>query len=177
MKRLFLLAFAVATALGAARGSAADSNLFVDKNPNIYLFYMNDCPYSKKARAFLTKEAKKDEKLHVTELNVTTSEAFQDLLQRVYERIGLAGFSVVPLIVVGNHFQIGYDGDDAGKEILSDLADCRANGCTDWVGEMMNDLNQMASPVVFHGRIASLSTKITGHGKPDTALTQASPAK
>ncbi|MDO9384563.1 MAG: glutaredoxin [Hyphomicrobiaceae bacterium] len=169
MKRILaamtvLISFFVAS----IAASAADSNLFVDKNPSIYLFYMSDCPYSRDARQFLAKEAKKDERLRVVELNVDTSEAFQDLLQRVYERIGLPGLGVVPLIVVGDHFQIGYDGDVAGKQILSDVARCRESGCRDWVGEMMNELNQIATPVASTGRIAmpaTLAIKSGAHAK------------
>lgn len=154
--RSVLTALALLFAAGTAL--AADSNLFVDKNPSVYLFYMTDCPYSREARKFLANEAKKDAQLRVVELNVDTSEAFQDLLMKVYDRIGLPGLGVVPLAVVGNHFQIGYDGDEAGKQILNDVAQCRKEGCRDYVGEMMNELTQMATPLSFSGRISKLST-------------------
>src|SRR5688572_31895155 len=89
--------------------------------PQSYFFWSASCPYSKAARTFLAGEQAKDPRLRIRDFEVDESDANMRLLGRVYEKIGLPGFMVVPVVVVGHHVVIGYDGDETtGAEILND---------------------------------------------------------
>jgi hypothetical protein len=47
---------------------------------------------------------------------------------------------VVPVVVIGHHVVIGYDGDETtGAEILSDAAECRKTGCKDAVRDLIEE--------------------------------------
>jgi hypothetical protein len=69
---------------------------------------------------------------------VDASVANTRLLGRLYEKIGLPNFVVVPVVVVGHHIVIGYiDDETTGAEILSDVSKCRKSGCKDAVRELI----------------------------------------
>jgi hypothetical protein len=136
--RHYLLAFLIAsTALLAPAARAADTE------PRIYFFWSASCPYSKAARSFLQASSAKDARLRITDFEVDGSVANMRLLGRLYERIGLSEFWVVPVVVIGHHVVIGYiDDASTGAEILGDVAECRKAGCTDTVRDLIESLDR-----------------------------------
>jgi hypothetical protein len=108
--------------------------------PQIYFFWSVSCPYSKAARTFLTAAQVKDPRLRIRDFEVDESAANTRLLGRLYEKIGMPAFWVVPVVVVGHHVVIGYDGDETtGAEILSDIGECRNTGCKDAVHDLIEE--------------------------------------
>ena len=108
--------------------------------PQVYFFWSASCPYSKEARTFLAGAQAKDPRLRIRDFEVDESVANTRLLGRLYEKIGLPEFWVVPVVVVGHHVVIGYIGDETtGAEILSDVAECRKIGCTDAVRDLIEE--------------------------------------
>jgi hypothetical protein len=117
--------------------------------PEIYFFWSASCPYSKAARTFLAAAQVKDPRLRIRDFEVDESTASMRLLGRLYEKIGMPAFWVVPVVVVGHHVVIGYDDDETtGAEILSDVAECRKTGCKDAVRDLNEEegrLNQVVA--------------------------------
>jgi hypothetical protein len=108
--------------------------------PEIYFFWSASCPYSKAARTFLGAAQIKDPLLRIRDFEVDESAANMRLLGRLYEKIGMSAFWVVPVVVVGHHVVIGYDGDETtGAEVLSDVAECRKTGCKDAVRDLIEE--------------------------------------
>jgi glutaredoxin len=108
--------------------------------PLVYFFWSAGCPYSKAARTFLAGAQAKDPQLRVRDFEVDESIANTRLLGRLYEKIGLPEFRVVPVVVVGHHVVIGYiDDETTGAEILGDVAECRKIGCKDAVRELIEE--------------------------------------
>jgi glutaredoxin len=108
--------------------------------PEVYLFWSARCPYSKAARTFLAAAQIKDHRLRVRDFEVDESISNARLLGRLYEKIGLAEFMMVPLVVVGNHVVIGFiDEETTGAEILSNVAECRKHGCKDAVHSLIEE--------------------------------------
>jgi glutaredoxin len=108
--------------------------------PQIYFFWSASCPYSKTAQTFLAGAQAKDPRLRIRDFEVGENDANMRLLRRLYEKIGLPEFMVVPVVVVGHHVVIGYDGDKTtGAEILSDIDECRKTGCKDAVHDMIEE--------------------------------------
>jgi hypothetical protein len=108
--------------------------------PQIYFFWSVSCPYSKAARTFLAAAQVKDPRLRIRDFEVDESVANTRLLGRLYEKIGLPEFWVVPVVVVGHHVVIGYIGDETtGAEVLSDIAECRNTGCKDTVHDLLEE--------------------------------------
>jgi hypothetical protein len=108
--------------------------------PQIYFFWSASCPYSKAARTFLAAAQIKDPRLRIRDFEVDESAANTRLLGRLYEKIGMPAFWVVPVVVVGHHVVIGYDDDETtGAEILSDVAECRKTGCKDAVRDLIEE--------------------------------------
>jgi len=108
--------------------------------PQVYFFWSASCPYSKAARTFLAGAQAKDPRLRIRDFEVGESVANTRLLGRLYEKIGLHEFRVVPVVIVGHHVVIGYIGDETtGAEILSDVAECRRIGCRDAVRDLIEE--------------------------------------
>jgi hypothetical protein len=108
--------------------------------PQIYFFWSASCAYSKAARVFLAAAQVRDPHLSIRDFEVDESVANTRLLGRLYEKIGMPAFWVVPVVVVGHHVVIGYDGDETtGAEILSDVAECRKTGCKDAVHDLIEE--------------------------------------
>lgn len=108
--------------------------------PQIYFFWSASCPYSKAARTFLAAQQAKDPGVLIRDFEVDESVANTRLLGRLYEKIGLPEFMVVPVLVIGHHVVIGYDSDETtGAEILSDIAECRKTGCKDAVHDLIEE--------------------------------------
>ena len=108
--------------------------------PQTYFFWSASCPYSKAARTFLAAAQAKDPRLRIRDFEVDESVANTRLLGRLYERIGLPEFWVVPVVVVGQHVVIGYvDDETTGAEILSDVAECRKTGCKDALRDLIEE--------------------------------------
>ena len=128
-----------------------------DKEPQAYFFWSQSCPYSQAARSFLQSAQRKDPSLRVRDFEVDQSPSNTLLLGKVYERIGLPEFWVVPLTVIGHHVIIGYIHDDTtGQEILDDVAKCRKAGCRDTMQDLIDappSVDQ-ASAVTFAAPIA-----------------------
>jgi hypothetical protein len=118
--------------------------------PQIYFFWSASCPYSKAARTFLATAQAKDPRLSIRDFEVDESIANTSLLGRLYEKVGLPKFMVVPVVVIGHHVVIGYiDDETTGAEILSDVAECRKTGCKDAVRDLVEEearLDQVAAP-------------------------------
>lgn len=111
-----------------------------DTEPQVYFFWAASCPYSKSARSFLRNAQSKDPQLRIRDFEVDQSLPNTLLLGRVYEKIGMSGFWVVPLIVVGHQVIIGYiDDDTTGHEILGNVAACRKAGCKDAVRDLIGE--------------------------------------
>jgi glutaredoxin len=109
-----------------------------NREPQLYFFWSASCPYSKAAQTFLQGAKAKDPRLRIRDFEVDESDANTRLLGRLYERIGLPEFWVVPVIVVGHHVVIGYTDDETtGAEILVDVAECRKRGCKDAVRDLI----------------------------------------
>jgi hypothetical protein len=106
--------------------------------PEVYLFWSARCPYSKAARTFLAAAQITDPRLRIRDFEVDESISNTRLLGRLYEKIGLAEFMMVPLVVVGNYVVIGFiDEETTGAEILSNVAECRKHGCKDAVHSLI----------------------------------------
>lgn len=82
--------------------------------------------HSLNAYAFLSKAQTNDAKIRVHMFEVEQRVFNAMLLAKVYERIGLPGLALVPLIIIGKHVIIGYsDEATTGREILDRIAECR----------------------------------------------------
>ena len=108
---------AILVVLMSAAPRAARS---ADADVPVYFFWAESCPHSQGARSFLRKAQSADPAILVRDFEVEQSRSNLALLDKAYERIGLPGFGIVPLIVIGHHVIIGYiDDDSTGKEIAS----------------------------------------------------------
>ena len=67
--------------------------------PEIYFFWSASCPYSKAARTFLAAAQIKNSHLRIRDFEVDESAANMRLLGRLYEKIGMPAFWVVPVVV------------------------------------------------------------------------------
>jgi glutaredoxin len=119
-----------------------------DTEPQLYFFWSASCPYSKAARTFLQAASAKDPSLRIRDLEVDHSVSNLRLLGRLYEKIGMPEFWVVPVAVVGHHVVIGYiDDETTGREILDNVAECRKAGCTDAVRGLIEEQNRLEAVV------------------------------
>jgi hypothetical protein len=88
---------------------------------------------------FLAAAQAKDPTLRIRDFEADESVANTRLLGRLYEKIGLPEFWVVP-VVVGHHVVIGFiDDETTGAEVLSDIAECRNNRCKDAVRDLIEE--------------------------------------
>ena len=114
------------------------------REPTVYFFWARGCQYCERANAFLGRARGEDPKLHIRDFEVESSLGNAIVFSRVYERIGMAGLGVVPLVLVGPHVFIGFD-EESGREILERVKDCRKRPCRDIVHDLIrqpNDLEQ-----------------------------------
>jgi glutaredoxin len=115
---------------------ASQAAAAAEHNPKVYYFWSASCSYCQAARLFLDKAQATDAKIKVRDFEVEDNLNNAILLSRVYERIGIPDFSVVPLFVIGTHVVIGFD-DAAGREILDSISDCRKRECRDIVHDLI----------------------------------------
>jgi hypothetical protein len=118
--------------------------------PTVYFFWAKGCQDCERASAFLGHARGDDPKLHISDFEVESSLGNATVFSRVYERIGMAGLGVVPLILVGPHVFIGFD-EESGREILERLKDCRKKPCRDIVRDLIrqpNDLEQASVSLI-----------------------------
>ncbi len=100
--------------------------------PPVYLFWSASSSYSTNARAFLHRLKSTVPDFRLREFEVDGSLPNAALLGQVYARVGLAGVTAVPLIVVGHHLIIGYiDDEHTGSDIVETIAECRKVACRD----------------------------------------------
>ena len=115
----------------AAQAARADT-----QEPILYFFWTGDCSYCDQARSFLDRARAEDSAIQVRDFEVENSLANAIVLSRVYERIGMAGLAVVPLILVGTHVYIGFD-DNTGRDVLEGIKECRTKSCRDIVHDLI----------------------------------------
>jgi hypothetical protein len=112
-----------------------------EQEVRVYLFSASSCPGCDGARSFLEKARQDDPKIALEDLDVEGTFANALLFDRIYERIGMAGFGALPLIIIGTHVMIGYD-DEVGAEILSHIRSCRERECLDIVEAVRRELSE-----------------------------------
>jgi hypothetical protein len=117
------------------------------QEPQVYYFWTADCPGCDAARAFLERARTADPQIGLRDFDVEASLANATLFSRVYERIGLPEFNIVPLIVVGTHVVIGFD-DEAGQQILAHIRDCRERECHDVVEDLIREPSDVEQAVL-----------------------------
>jgi len=132
-------ALLAATLAGAVRAT--------DAEPVVYIFWSARCPVSEGARAYLLKAQSADPTIQVRDFEVDHEPKNMRLLGRVYEGLGLPGFTFVPLIIVGPDVAVGYvDDDTTGQEILDRIAACRRERCPDIMREVIEPLPTAGRP-------------------------------
>jgi hypothetical protein len=104
-----------------------------EKDVQVYFFWEMNSPESHKVRAILAKAQASDPSVHVSEFEVEEHLVNAVLLAKVFRRIGLPDFTVVPLVIVGHHIIIGYTahGDATERDIARVIDECRKLGCRD----------------------------------------------
>jgi hypothetical protein len=123
---LLLLTFALPASI------APRDLLATEAGPPVYLFWSASSSYSINARAFLHRLEVTEPDLRLHEFEVDASLPNAALLGQVYARVGLAGVTAVPLIVIGHHLIVGYiDDEHTGRHIVETIAECRKVTCRD----------------------------------------------
>jgi hypothetical protein len=117
------------------------------QEPPVYYFWTGDCPGCDAARAFFERARAADPKIGLRDFDVEASLANATLFSRVYERIGLPEFNVVPLVIVGTHVVIGFD-DEAGQQILGHIRNCREHECRDVVRDLIREPSDVEQAVL-----------------------------
>src|ERR1700682_1877253 len=87
---------------------ASQTAAAAEHNPQVYYFWSASCSYCQAARLFLDKARATDAMIEVRDFEVEDNLNNAILLSRVYERIGIPDFSVVPLFVIGTHVVVGF---------------------------------------------------------------------
>ena len=113
-----------------------------ERTSYVYFFWAASCSYCQSARLFLDKARATDPKIQIRDFEVENNLNNAILFSRVYERIGMPGFGVVPLFVIGTHVVIGFD-DAAGREILNHISDCRKRECRDIVHDLIREPSEV----------------------------------
>ena len=113
-----------------------------ERKPQVYYFWAASCSFCEAARVFLEKVRETDPEIQVRDFEVENNLNNAILFSRVYERIGMPGFGVVPLFVIGTHVVIGFD-DAAGREILNHISDCRKRECRDIVRDLIREPSEV----------------------------------
>ena len=132
------------------------------QEPRIYLFWAQSCPYSQAARAFLLKQQEHDPKMELVAFETEGSLFHSVLLARLFEKVGLPGFTAVPSIVVGTNITIGFiDGPTTGEAVMENLATCRKNGCREVIESLLEEINgpEQVASLARPEAIARLSPK------------------
>ena len=108
--------------------------------PVVYVFWGQSCPYSQRVMTYIKKMRKADPKLRVQDYEVEGNPANAAAHERVLERIGITGVSVMPVTIVGENVLIGFASDDiSGARIEGFVDQCRIFGCPDRVFDLMPD--------------------------------------
>ena len=143
--RILLLA-----ALGVLAVAPATAVRATDAEPVVYMFWSANCPVSKGAQAYLLNAASQDPNMKVRDFEVDHEPKNMSLLGKVYESLGMPGFSFVPLIIVGPDVTVGYT-DDAttGQEILNRIAACRRERCPDIMRDLTGPLATTDGPTAL----------------------------
>ncbi len=153
MRRSLMAVVALCIALLPPVAGATDTT---DTEPQVYFFWSASCSFSRSALSFLQGAQSKDPKLQVRDFEVDNSLSNTLLLGKVYDKIGLPEFWVVPLIVVGHHLIIGYnDAETTGRDVLNHVAECRKTGCKDMVRDLIGE------PRTYDEASAAASVKST----------------
>jgi hypothetical protein len=118
-----------------------------EREPQVYFFWTTDCPGCAAAQAFLDRARLADPAIRVREFDVEANLSNAMLLAQVYERVGLAEFLVVPLVIVGTNVVIGFD-DEAGLQVLNHIKDCRQRDCRDIVQDLIREPNEAEQAVL-----------------------------
>jgi hypothetical protein len=137
-----ILAIALLLSL-AAQPASADP-----REPTLYFFWTRDCSYCDLAQSFLERARAEDPKIQLRDFEVEGSLANAIVLSRVYEKIGMAGFAVVPLILVGTHVYIGFD-DNTGRDVLEGIKECRKKDCRDIVHDLIRPPTEWDQAAAF----------------------------
>ncbi len=119
----------------------------VRQEPQVYYFWTTDCPGCDLARAFFDRARTSDPAISLRDFDVEDNLDNATLFSKVYERIGLPEFNVVPLVVVGTHVIIGFD-DEAAMQILSHIGDCRQRDCHDIVKDLIKEPGEVEQAVM-----------------------------
>jgi hypothetical protein len=114
-------------------GAAAAAN-----EPTVYVFWSSDGERSKQAVNFLLSATRADPSLSVRYFQLDESADNRQLLERVYQRIGVPGLYAIPSIFIGANVFMGFDSvENAGKSILNSVAKCRRESCVDLVRDLI----------------------------------------
>lgn len=109
-------------------------------DPTVYLFWGKTCPVSQKAMAFVTKLRREEPGLPIREFEVEDSVRNAAAHERVLERIGLGGVSIVPVVIVGSNVLIGFESDEvSGTRIRGYISQCRKEPCADRIIDLLPD--------------------------------------
>lgn len=145
--------------LGAA--IAGDRNACAQaptRDPIVYAFWAESCPHSQRAISFIHNLRKAQPAWKIRDYEVEKNPANAAAHARVLDRIGIAGISVVPLIVVGEYAHIGFEGDEtSGKSILGAIERCRQDGCPDRIGDLIAEPSQQWAAASALARVAPAS--------------------
>lgn len=100
--------------------------------PEVHVFGVNSCDFCRDAQRFL-KQLKVDQPIHLHEHDLDGGDAEETLFLNIVESLDL-DVPVIPVIIIGQHVIIGYDGDETtGKEIREAIKSCRKRSCPDLV--------------------------------------------
>lgn len=131
------IAFALILAVGLSVPTKVPAQ---GNEPVVYVFWGQSCPYSQRAMTYIGKMRKEDPKLRVQDYEVEGNPAHAAAHERVLERIGITGISVMPVTIVGENVLIGFESDEvSGARIEGFVDQCRIFGCPDRVFDLMPD--------------------------------------
>lgn len=132
------------------------------QEPRVYLFWARSCTYSQAAQTFLLKQQERDPSMKLVSFETEGSLFHSVLLARLFDKIGLSGFTAVPSVVVGTSITIGFiDDATTGKEVMDNLATCRKKGCRDVVEGLLEEIDgpEQAAFLARDEAISRLSPK------------------
>ena len=110
--------------------------------PVVYVFWGQSCPYSQRLMTYIGKMRRDDPKLRIQDYEVEGNQTNAAAHERVLERIGIVGISVMPVTIVGENVLIGFESDEiSGARIEGFVDQCRIFGCADRVFDLMPDKN------------------------------------
>lgn len=109
-------------------------------DPTVYVFWGKTCPVSQKAMAFVGKLRSEEPSLPIRDFEVEDSIKNAAFHERVLERIGMAGVSIVPVVIVGSNVLIGFESEEvSGTRIREFVRLCRTESCADRIFDLLPD--------------------------------------